>query len=157
MVDKLSQKEARSLKTANGINLTMLCDFYELTMGNGYFDAGLADRTCYFDVFFRSVPDGGGFAVAAGLEQIVDYILNLRFEPEDIAYLRSRGIFKSTAAGPPRSFRAGEGVCSPLQAPRGGNLQSGRQDAGEALTWKLTLQHKQATSRVAAEVSTPTS
>ena len=46
-------------------NLTMLCDFYELTMANGYFQTGLADRICYFDVFYRSVPDKGGFALAA--------------------------------------------------------------------------------------------
>ena len=48
-------------------NMTMLCDFYELTMGNGYFQTGLTDRICYFDVFYRSVPDQGGFAIAAGL------------------------------------------------------------------------------------------
>ena len=56
------------------LNLTMLCDFYELTMGNGYFNCGLADRICYFDVFFRRCPDNGGFAIAAGLEQIIQYI-----------------------------------------------------------------------------------
>ncbi|MBQ6609206.1 MAG: nicotinate phosphoribosyltransferase [Oscillospiraceae bacterium] len=81
------------MKTANGINLTMLCDFYELTMGNGYFLSDRKDRISYFDVFFRRVPDTGGFAIAAGLEQIVSYIQNLHFDPEDIAYLRSRGIF----------------------------------------------------------------
>ena len=75
------------------INYTMLFDFYELTMGNGYFQTGLKDRVCYFDVFFRNVPDGGGFAIAAGLEQVIDYIQNLRFEPEDIEYLRGKGCF----------------------------------------------------------------
>ena len=75
------------------LNLTMLCDFYELTMGNGYFENGFKDRICYFDVFFRQCPDGGGFAIAAGLEQIIDYIKNLHFAPEDIAYLRSRNLF----------------------------------------------------------------
>ena len=74
-------------------NLTMLCDFYELTMGNGYFQTGLADRMCYFDVFYRSVPDRGGFAIAAGLAQGVEYIENLCFDEEDIAYLRSKGCF----------------------------------------------------------------
>ena len=74
-------------------NMTMLCDFYELTMGNGYLRAGIGDRITYFDLFFRQVPDGGGFAIAAGLEQVVEYIQNLRFEREDIEYLRSRGIF----------------------------------------------------------------
>ena len=81
------------MKSANGINLTMLCDFYELTMGNGYLRAGLGDRITCFDVFFRQVPDDGGYAIAAGLEQIVDYIQNLHFDAEDIAYLRSRALF----------------------------------------------------------------
>ena len=74
-------------------NMTMLCDFYELTMGNGYLRAGYGDRITYFDLFFRQVPDGGGFAIAAGLEQVVDYIKGLHFDEEDIAYLRGRGIF----------------------------------------------------------------
>ena len=82
------------MNKANGINLTMLCDFYELTMGNGYFADGMKDKICYFDVFFRSVPDQGGYAIMAGLEQIVDYVQNLHFDEEDIAYLRGRGIFR---------------------------------------------------------------
>ncbi len=75
------------------LNLTMLCDFYELTMGQGYFSQGYADRITYFDLFFRRCPDGGGFAIAAGLEQIVQYIQQLHFEPEDIEYLRGRKLF----------------------------------------------------------------
>ena len=74
-------------------NLTMLCDFYELTMAGGYFKTGLYKKTAYFDVFFRTVPDGGGFAVAAGLEQIAQYIQNLHFTEQDIEYLRSRKLF----------------------------------------------------------------
>ena len=74
-------------------NLTMLCDFYELTMANGYFQTGLQDRICYFDVFYRSVPDKAGFALAAGLAQVVEYIQNLSFDEEDLAYLRSKGCF----------------------------------------------------------------
>ncbi len=74
-------------------NLTMLCDFYELTMGNGYFEAGYKDRITYFDLFYRRCPDGGGFAIAAGLEQIVQYIQDLHFDSEDIQYLRSRKLF----------------------------------------------------------------
>ena len=74
-------------------NYTLLCDFYELTMGNGYFENGMKDEIVYFDVFFRRVPDGGGFAIAAGLQQIVEYINNLHFSPDDIAFLRSKGIF----------------------------------------------------------------
>lgn len=81
------------MKSANGINLTMLCDFYELTMGNGYFKEGMQDMITYFDVFYRDVPDKGGFAIAAGLEQIIDYVQNLHFDREDIEYLRSRGLF----------------------------------------------------------------
>ena len=75
------------------MNLTMLCDFYELTMSNGYFQEGYKDRICYFDVFYRQCPDGGGFAIAAGLEQIINYIKELRFEPADIEYLRKRKLF----------------------------------------------------------------
>ena len=75
------------------LNLTMLCDFYELTMGNGYFEQGYKDRITYFDLFFRRCPDGGGFAIAAGLEQIIQYIQDLHFTQEDIAYLRSRNLF----------------------------------------------------------------
>ncbi len=75
------------------LNMTMLCDFYELTMGNGYFKNGYRDKICYFDVFFRRCPDGGGFAIAAGLEQIVEYIQNLHFSQEDIEYLRGRNMF----------------------------------------------------------------
>ena len=71
----------------------MLCDFYELTMGNGYYRNGFYKRNVYFDVFCRNVPDGGGFAIAAGLEQIVEYIQQLHFSDDDIAYLRSKGIF----------------------------------------------------------------
>ena len=81
------------MKTEEKLNMTMLCDFYELTMGNGYFESGYKDHITYFDVFFRRVPDGGGFAIAAGLEQLIDYIENLHFSPEDIAYLRGRNLF----------------------------------------------------------------
>ena len=81
------------MNTAEKLNMTMLCDFYELTMGNGYFRNGYKDRITYFDVFFRKVPDQGGFAIAAGLEQLIDYIENLHFSEEDIAYLRGRSLF----------------------------------------------------------------
>lgn len=78
---------------SNGLNLSMLCDFYELTMGNGYLAKGYKDRICYFDVFFRECPDGGGFAIAAGLEQIIEYVKTLHFSEEDIDYLRGRNLF----------------------------------------------------------------
>ena len=72
--------------------LTLLTDFYELTMANGYFENGLKDTVAYFDMFFRRVPDNGGFAIMAGLEQLIEYIKNLRFEDEDIEFLRDKGI-----------------------------------------------------------------
>ncbi len=74
-------------------NYTLLCDFYEITMANGYFEAGKADEIAYFDVFFRRIPDGGGFAIAAGLEQVIEYIQELHFSEEDIAYLREKNLF----------------------------------------------------------------
>ena len=87
------------------LNLTMLCDFYELTMGNGYFESGLKDQVTYFDVFYRNVPDNGGFAIAAGLEQVVEYIENLHFSDEDIAYLRGRNLFSEGFLDYLRDFR----------------------------------------------------
>ena len=75
------------------LNLTMLCDFYELTMSQGYFANGYRDRITYFDVFFRQCPDGGGFAIAAGLEQIIEYIQQLHFSEADIQYLREKKLF----------------------------------------------------------------
>ena len=86
-------------------NYTMLCDFYELTMGNGYYVSGMKDTMTYFDLFYRTVPDQGGFAIAAGLEQAVDYIRDLHFDDEDIAYLRSRGIFDEGFLDYLRSFK----------------------------------------------------
>ena len=87
------------------MDYTLLCDFYELTMGNGYLLSGMADRISYFDVFFRSVPDGGGFAIAAGLEQVIDYIENLHFDEEDIDFLRSKGVFDEKFLDYLRHFR----------------------------------------------------
>ena len=81
------------MKVYSKINLTMLCDFYELTMAHGYFKEGYVDKITYFDVFYRQCPDGGAFAIAAGLEQIIDYIQDLHFDAEDIAYLRGRNLF----------------------------------------------------------------
>ncbi len=74
-------------------NLTMLLDFYELTMANGYFKLGAGNQTAVFDMFFRKIPDQAGFAICAGLEQLIDYFENLHFTPEDIAYLRGRNMF----------------------------------------------------------------
>lgn len=72
-------------------NLTMLTDFYELTMANGYFLNGKGETITQFDMFFRTVPDNGGFAIMAGVEQLSQYLENLKFTQEDIEYLRGRG------------------------------------------------------------------
>ena len=74
-------------------NLTMLFDFYELTMGNGYFKSGMNDTIVYFDVFYRRNPDKGGYAIVAGLEQVVEYVQQLHFDEEDIEFLRSKNCF----------------------------------------------------------------
>lgn len=79
--------------TDKNTNLTMLVDFYELTMANGYFEHGLVDKIACFDLFFRRVPDNGGFAIMAGLEQLITYLENLSFTKADIEYLRNKKIF----------------------------------------------------------------
>ncbi|MGN0687976.1 MAG: nicotinate phosphoribosyltransferase [Oscillospiraceae bacterium] len=89
----------------NERNCTMLCDFYQLTMGNGYYKTKHAERIAYFDMFFRRVPDGGGYAIAAGLEQVVEYISNLHFTEEDIQFLRGKGCFDEGFLQYLRSFR----------------------------------------------------
>ena len=86
-------------------NYTMLCDFYELTMANGYFQTPeVRDRITYFDLFF-DVPDQGGFAIAAGLEQAIEYIQNLSFTEEDIEFLRQKGGFDEAFLDYLRTFR----------------------------------------------------
>ena len=75
------------------MNPAMLVDFYEFTMSYGYFKTGYYKRKCVFDVFFRTIPDGGGFAIAAGLSRIIEYVKDLHFGEEDIAYLRSKNLF----------------------------------------------------------------
>lgn len=97
-------------------NLTMLVDFYELTMGNGYLKNGLGDKIVYFDLFFRRVPDKGGFAIFAGLEQVIEYIKKLKFTEDDIAYLESKGIFSSDFLEYLRNF---EFKCDVWSVPEG--------------------------------------
>ncbi len=74
-------------------NYTMLCDFYELTMANGYFESGMKDQVAYFDMFYRTIPDKGGYALMMGTEQLVEYIEKLKFDEDDINYLRGKKIF----------------------------------------------------------------
>lgn len=81
------------LHWTNERNLTMLTDYYEFTMSNGYFLNGIKDRIAVFDMFFRKIPDGGGFAIFAGLEQLIDYLQKLHFTQQDIDYFKSKNIF----------------------------------------------------------------
>lgn len=74
-------------------NMTMLTDFYELTMANGYLQSGMEDEIAYFDLFFRVVPDGGAYAIMAGVQQVCDYLESLEFTDDDIEYLRSKKCF----------------------------------------------------------------
>ena len=86
-------------------NLTMLVDYYELTMANGYFQSGMKDKIAYFDVFYRENPENGGYAIAAGLEQVVDYINRLHFDKDDLAFLRSKNCFGENFLEYLRTFR----------------------------------------------------
>ena len=85
--------------------LTLLCDFYEITMARGYFHSKIKDKIAYFDVFFRKVPDNGGYAIFCGLEQIIEYIKSVRFDESDIEYLRSKKIFDEEFLSYLKNFR----------------------------------------------------
>ena len=97
-------------------NLTMLTDFYEITMANGYLESGLGDKTAYFDMFFRKVPDGGGFAIMAGLQQVCDYLQNLKFDEADIEYLAEKKMFDERFLEYLRNF---EFACDVWAVPEG--------------------------------------
>jgi len=100
----MSDKKVTSVFADHMPNISMLSDFYEFTMGNGYMKH-FGDTIAYFDMFFRKVPDGGGFAVVAGLESVVQYISNLSFSDEDIEYLRSQGCFSEEFLEYLRNFK----------------------------------------------------
>ncbi|HEX2939209.1 MAG TPA: nicotinate phosphoribosyltransferase [Ruminiclostridium sp.] len=104
------------METEKRSNLSMLMDFYELTMANGYFKCGFMDKTSYFDMFFRKIPDDGGFAIMAGLEQVVDYLNNLHFSEDDIEYLKSKNIFCQEFLDYLRNFKF---VCDVWAVPEG--------------------------------------
>lgn len=74
-------------------NLSMLADFYEFTMANGYLESNMEDRIAYFEMFFRTVPDDGGYAIMAGVEQLIEYLNNLKFTEKDIEYFKNKGTF----------------------------------------------------------------
>ena len=86
-------------------NLTLLADFYELTMANGYYQNGIADKISYFDMFFRTVPDNGGFAGMAGVEQLISYLDGLKFTERDIKFLRSKNCFSDGFLDYLRNFK----------------------------------------------------
>ncbi|WP_346930648.1 nicotinate phosphoribosyltransferase [Clostridium sp.] len=87
-MDTITRLDLRSQR-----NLTMLVDFYELTMANGYLNTEADDTIAYFDMFFRKIPDGGGYCIMAGVQQLIEYLTNLKFTDEDIKYLKSKDIF----------------------------------------------------------------
>ncbi len=100
----------------NDYNLTMLTDFYEITMANGYYNSEIRDAEACFDVFFRRVPDGGGFAIMAGLEQIISYLGRLKFTEEDIDYLRNKHAFSEDFLDYLREFKF---ACDVWAVPEG--------------------------------------
>lgn len=86
-------------------NLTMLTDFYEITMANGFLEQGVGEKEAVFDMFFRNIPDGGGFAIMAGVAQLVDYLKNLKFTDNDIEYLRNKNMFSEKFLEYLRTFK----------------------------------------------------
>ena len=86
-------------------NLSMMMDFYEMTMSYGYFEQGGGDRRVAFDLFFRSVPDKGGYAVFAGLKHVIEFVENLSFSDEDIAFFRAQNLFSEDFLKFLRNFR----------------------------------------------------
>jgi nicotinate phosphoribosyltransferase len=89
-------EQTKDFNVRNERNLTMLVDFYELTMANGYLDNNVQDKIAYFDMFFRRVPDDGGYCIMSGVQQLIEYLSNLKFTNDDISYLRSKCIFSET-------------------------------------------------------------
>ena len=98
------------------LNLTMIMDLYELTMANGIFTSDMRDTVTYFDMFFRRVPDNGGYAIMAGLEQLIEYMNNLEFTKEDIEYLESLNLFNEEFIDYLRNFKF---TCDVWAVPEG--------------------------------------
>jgi len=107
-MNKLDWKDRR--------NLTMLADYYEFTMANGYLENGIGDKIAYFDMYFRAIPDDGGFAIMVGVEQLIEYLNNLRFSAEDIAYFESKKLFGNKFLDYLRNF---EFTCDVWAIPEG--------------------------------------
>ena len=100
--NNLSNKRKGCVKLMNN---TLLTDFYEITMANGYFQNNMHNEIAYFDMFFRKVPDNAGFAIMAGVEQVIEYLRDLKFEESDIEYLRSKGIFSENFLNYLKNFK----------------------------------------------------
>jgi len=107
---------SKNFNVRNGRNLTMLVDFYELTMGNGYLESSMQDTISYFDMFFRKVPDEGGFCIMAGVQQVIEYLSSLSFSDEDIEYLKGKGCFSDKFLNYLRDF---EFSCDVWAVPEG--------------------------------------
>ncbi|NEZ46397.1 nicotinate phosphoribosyltransferase [Clostridium niameyense] len=95
----------KNFDVKNNRNLTMLVDFYELTMGNGYLKSGVGEKIAYYDMFFRKVPDGGGYCIMAGVQQLIEYLSDLRFTDDDIEYLRQKNQFSEEFLEYLRNFK----------------------------------------------------
>jgi nicotinate phosphoribosyltransferase len=95
----------KNFNVRNERNLTMLVDFYELTMGNGYLNSHMGNKVAYFDMFFRRVPDGGGYCIMAGIQQLMEYLTSIRFTKDDIEYLRAKNIFSEDFLSYLRTFK----------------------------------------------------
>jgi len=95
----------KNFNVRNERNLTMLVDFYELTMGNGYLESDMQDTVAYFDMFFRRIPDDGGYCIMAGVQQVIEYLSSLRFTEDDIEYLEHKGIFSDKFLNYLRNFK----------------------------------------------------
>ena len=106
----------------NKKHLALLTDFYELTMGRGYFHSDMRDKIAYFDVFFRQNPDSGGYSIVCGLERICRYLQNLCFEEDDIEYLRSKKVFDDEFLVYLKSFRF---TCDVWAIPEGSVIFTG--------------------------------
>lgn len=115
-ITRSTDMEKKDYQKLNEYNLTMLTDYYEITMANGYFNSENREKEACFDVFFRRVPDGGGFAIMAGLEQIISYMKRLKFMDEDIEFLRSKNMFTEEFLEYLRNF---EFKCDVWSVPEG--------------------------------------
>ena len=113
-------------------NLSLLADFYEFSMGNGFLDNGDIDSIAYFDMYFRKVPDDGGFAIFAGLEQVINYIENLRFTKEDIENAYKKFYMRDKSRSSQGHYGMGLYICEIICKKHGGEINLGNNISGGA-------------------------